>query len=67
VDRLLKLDVPYPITALTRSQDKADLINKLRPNVKAVVGSLSDLDLLEEQASQHDITINTADADDVST
>jgi len=64
-NRLLALETPFPITALTRSKDKAELINNLRPHVKAVVGTLEDLDLLEEQASKHDITINTADADNL--
>jgi hypothetical protein len=62
----LALETPYPITALTRSKDKAELVDNLRPHVKAVVGTMQDLDLLEEQASKHDITINTANADDVS-
>jgi hypothetical protein len=51
---------------LSRSEEKVELLNKLRDNVKGLKGSLSDLDLLEEQASKHDIIFNTADADDVS-
>lgn len=64
--KLLQYKKQYPITALSRSEEKVELLNKLRDNVKGLHGSLSDLDLLEEQASKHDIIFNTADADDVS-
>lgn len=64
--KLLQYKKQYPITALSRSDEKVELLNKLRDNVKGLKGSLSDLDLLEEQASKHDIIFNTADADDVS-
>lgn len=64
--KLLQYKKQYPITALSRSDEKVELLNKLRDNVKGLKGSLSDLELLEEQASKHDIIFNTADADDVS-
>lgn len=64
--KLLAYKKQYPITALSRSEEKVELLNKLRDNVKGLKGSLTDLDLLEEQASKHDIIFNTADADDVS-
>ncbi|GHJ86682.1 hypothetical protein NliqN6_3084 [Naganishia liquefaciens] len=63
--KLLQYKKQYPITALSRSDEKVELLNKLRDNVKGLKGSLSDLDLLEEQASKHDIIFNTADADDL--
>lgn len=66
LSKLLKYKTQYPITALTRSEEKVELFNKLRDDVKGLHGSLSDLDLLEEQASKHDIIFNTADADNVS-
>ncbi|KAJ9097233.1 hypothetical protein QFC21_004902 [Naganishia friedmannii] len=65
LSKLLKYKTQYPITALTRSEEKLELLNKLEDNVKGLHGSLTDLDLLEEQASKHDIVFNTADADNV--
>jgi dihydrodipicolinate synthase/N-acetylneuraminate lyase len=64
--KLLNYKKQYPITALSRSDEKVELLNKLRDNVKGLKGSLDDLDLVEEQASKHDIIFNTADADHVS-
>lgn len=65
LSKLLNYKKQYPITALSRSDEKVELLNKLRDNVKGLKGSLDDLDLVEEQASKHDIIFNTADADHV--
>lgn len=65
LSRLIALEENYSITCLTRSEEKAKLIDQLRPNLTAIQGDLSNESLLEEQASKHDISINTADADHV--
>ncbi|KZP06728.1 NAD(P)-binding protein, partial [Athelia psychrophila] len=53
----------FDITALVRSEDKAA---KLRPlGVKTVIGSYSDIDQLENLASEADILFSTVDCDDL--
>ncbi|KAG6817355.1 hypothetical protein H0H87_009954, partial [Tephrocybe sp. NHM501043] len=44
------------VTALVRSQEKADTLNLL--GVQTVVGSFDDLALLEKAASEADVVIN---------
>ncbi|KAJ7101856.1 NAD-binding protein [Mycena crocata] len=51
-------------TVLVRDSEKAKKIEQL--GVTAVVGSLTDLQLVETLASAADVVIDTADADDVS-
>ncbi|RXW21741.1 hypothetical protein EST38_g4132 [Candolleomyces aberdarensis] len=51
----------FNITAIVRSEEKAEKLRSL--NVNAVVGSLSDQAFLERLASESDIVISTADAD----
>ncbi|KIJ63834.1 hypothetical protein HYDPIDRAFT_40854 [Hydnomerulius pinastri MD-312] len=51
------------ITALLRKAEKVPAFESI--GVKTVLGSNSDLDLLEKQASQSDIVFACADADDV--
>ncbi|KAG6853598.1 hypothetical protein C0991_002921 [Blastosporella zonata] len=51
------------VTALVRSQDKADKLNLL--GVRAIVGSFTDLSVLEEVASEADLVINAAAADEL--
>ncbi|KAG0296105.1 hypothetical protein BGZ98_001107 [Dissophora globulifera] len=52
----------YTVRALVRSQEKAE--SDVRPfGVEPVIGSLDDLDLLTEEASQADVVLNFAHAD----
>ncbi|KAF5327663.1 hypothetical protein D9619_004864 [Psilocybe cf. subviscida] len=53
----------YIITALVRSPEKADKLKEL--GVNAVVGSHSDEAFMESVASEADVVIATADADDL--
>ncbi|KAF8645384.1 hypothetical protein AX16_007886 [Volvariella volvacea WC 439] len=53
----------FNITALVRNADKAAKLKDL--GVNAVFGSLSDLGLLEELASQADFIFSTADSDNL--
>ncbi|KAH7915630.1 hypothetical protein BJ138DRAFT_1176400 [Hygrophoropsis aurantiaca] len=53
------------ITCLVRSAEKAPKFSQLGANVKGVVGSTADTDLLTKLASEADILISCADADDV--
>lgn len=53
----------YTISALVRSKQKTPLLEKI--GVRPVLGSLSDLEALEREAASHDVTIHTADADDL--
>ncbi|KAG6820957.1 hypothetical protein H0H93_009193 [Arthromyces matolae] len=51
------------ITALVRSQEKADILNSL--GFKTIIGDLGNLPLLANAASQADLVIHTADSDDL--
>lgn len=53
----------FEFTALVRSPEKAEKFKTF--GVNAVVGSLSDLDLLEKLVSEADLTIAMADCDDL--
>jgi len=53
----------FNITALTRSNDKAEKLKAI--GVKGVVGSHSDIQLLTTLSAESDIVIATADADDL--
>ncbi|OJA15681.1 hypothetical protein AZE42_12945, partial [Rhizopogon vesiculosus] len=53
----------FEITALIRSAEKAPLFNSI--GVKTVIGSNSDLDTLTSLASEADVVVATADADDL--
>jgi nucleoside-diphosphate-sugar epimerase len=67
LSRMLEVCPDHSYTVLTRSDEKAKLISELRPDqVKAVTGTHQDLELMESLASEHDITYNCADSDDVS-
>ncbi|KAH7928229.1 NAD(P)-binding protein [Leucogyrophana mollusca] len=52
-------------TVLVRSAEKAPKFSQLGPNVKGVVGSTNDTQLLTQLASEADILISCADADDL--
>jgi hypothetical protein len=58
---------PSTITALVRSDKKAEALNSISTpsgtTLKAVVGDLSKADQLTELAKEHDIVINCANAD----
>jgi nucleoside-diphosphate-sugar epimerase len=53
----------FQITALVRSSDKAAKLESV--GVRAVVGSLGELDKLEKLTSGADVVISTADCDDL--
>ncbi|KAH8091797.1 hypothetical protein BXZ70DRAFT_909660 [Cristinia sonorae] len=55
----------FSITVLTRSQDKAKLIEEKFPQLKVVVGSTDDEETLERLASESHVVIGTADADNL--
>jgi len=55
---------PESITALVRDEKKAEALNSVSPSIKGVVGDLKNTDQLRDLASQHDIVINCANADD---
>ncbi|KAJ7593067.1 NAD-binding protein [Mycena floridula] len=54
----------FEFSALVRSAEKAEKF-KSEFGVNAVVGSLSDLELVEKLASEADVVVATADADDL--
>ncbi|KAI0833292.1 NAD-P-binding protein [Trametes gibbosa] len=56
-----ELERPFDINVLTRSVDKAQQFETF--GVKAVVGSLDSLDILETVAAESDVIIECADAD----
>lgn len=67
LSRFIGPDSAFQITALSRAEDKVERLNKVSPDtLKAVKGSHQDAEVVEKLASEHDITINCADADDVS-
>ena len=51
----------HSISALVRSQQKADWLTL--HGVRPVLGSLNNLALIEKEASEADVFINTADSD----
>ncbi|KAJ7274441.1 hypothetical protein B0H12DRAFT_1277397 [Mycena haematopus] len=62
------LERTFEITVLVRSSDKAALFNRTfgqKHNLTAVVGSYSDLELLEELAANADLVFACADSDDL--
>ncbi|EDK40792.2 hypothetical protein PGUG_04889 [Meyerozyma guilliermondii ATCC 6260] len=64
--QLLNCSKNYEITALVRSEEKAEKLKKATGNkVQTVIGQLDDLELIEEQVRASDIIINTANVDHV--
>ncbi|CRG83588.1 hypothetical protein PISL3812_00941 [Talaromyces islandicus] len=57
------LSAKHPVTALVRRPEQVSEMEKL--GVTAVLGTLSDLDILTAQTVRHEITINTASCDDL--
>lgn len=56
----------FEVTALVRSQKKADILTKGTDNkVIPVIGSLDDFEVIEKQVNENEIIINTADVDHV--
>jgi uncharacterized protein YbjT (DUF2867 family) len=51
----------HSISALVRSQQKADWLTA--HGVRPVLGDLNDLELIEKEASEAEVFINTADSD----
>lgn len=62
---LVKRYPNFTWTALVRNPKDVSAVQAVGSNVKVVVGSHSDLALIESSAKTHDITVNTADSDDV--
>ncbi|KAH7073967.1 hypothetical protein BKA63DRAFT_567132 [Paraphoma chrysanthemicola] len=54
----------YEYAALVRTDQKAKPVKEAFPNVRIVLGSLDDFDILEEEAAKADVIIHTADASD---
>lgn len=64
--QLLNCLTNYEVTALVRSQEKADKLKRATNNkVETVIGDLDDLELIQEQVCRNDIIINTANVDHV--
>jgi uncharacterized protein YbjT (DUF2867 family) len=57
----LEADGKHEISALVRSQQKADWLKA--HGVRPVLGDLNNLDVIEKEASNADVFINTADSD----
>lgn len=56
----------FDVTALVRSEAKAELLANATGNkVRTVIGNLDDLELIEKQAEENSIIINTANVDHV--
>ena len=45
------------ISALVRTQEKADIVTKAYPSVRIVLGGLDDSELLEKEAARADIVL----------
>ena len=64
--QLLNSSQKYDITALVRSEEKAENLKTATGNkVRTVIGHLDDLELIDEQVRANDIIINTANVDHV--
>jgi len=59
----LEAEGKHSISALVRSQQKADCLTK--HGVRPVLGNLNNLELIENEASETDVFINTADSDHI--
>src|SRR5688572_16102615 len=55
----------FQVRGLARSKERAVLLGTLR--IEPVLGLLSDIDLLTQEAKAADVVVNTADADDLLT
>lgn len=60
---------PSKITLLIRDEKKSSLLSSIKTpsglTLEPLIGSLQDLDKLEKGASEHDIVVSVADADDL--
>lgn len=63
LDRILKADPDAKVTVYGRRPEVLEGFAKVDSRLVPAVGSLSDHDKLEKLASEHDITVNCADAD----
>lgn len=64
--QLLNCSTKYEVTALVRTQPKADKLKAATGNrIQTVIGQLDDLDLIRDQVGASDIIINTANVDHV--
>lgn len=65
LDRLLKADPDAKVTVYGRRPEALEGFAKVNSRLVPAEGSLSDHDKLEKLASEHDVTVNCADADGV--
>jgi uncharacterized protein YbjT (DUF2867 family) len=59
---------PKQVSALVRSADKGKLLASLsthKTTIEPIIGTLQDHDLLTKLAAEHDLTLETADSDDL--
>jgi nucleoside-diphosphate-sugar epimerase len=61
LNEILLKDKQFKITALVRSEEKANLLQEL--GVNAIVGTLDDSEIITKAASQADLVIETANCD----
>ncbi|KAH4041032.1 hypothetical protein HBI26_078980 [Parastagonospora nodorum] len=54
----------YEVTALVRTEEKAQPVKKAFPNIRIVLGDLDNSKVLEEESAKADVVIHTADASD---
>ena len=55
----------FNYTALVRNPKDVPAVQALGPNVKTVIGSHSDLELIEQYSRENDVVANFADCDDL--
>ncbi|CAK9785269.1 NAD-P-binding protein [Cutaneotrichosporon oleaginosum] len=63
LDRILKADKTARVSVLVRDASKGAGFTRIDSRITPVHGSMEDLPLLEDQASKHDMVVNTANAD----
>ncbi|WYZ44264.1 hypothetical protein EsH8_VII_000700 [Colletotrichum jinshuiense] len=61
---LYKKHPEYEYSLLVRSEERAAPVKKAYPNVRIVVGSLHDADIIEKEAAAADIVVHTAESSD---
>ncbi|KAL4931433.1 uncharacterized protein BDV17DRAFT_297167 [Aspergillus undulatus] len=54
----------FEFSALIRTEEKAKYVREIYPNVRIVIGSNDDAEILEREAAWADIVLHTADASD---
>ncbi|EPS34760.1 hypothetical protein PDE_09724 [Penicillium oxalicum 114-2] len=62
---IVKAHPDWEITALVRTQEKADLVSSKYPNIRIIQGDLDSVELIEDQAKNAHIVFNCANCDHV--